>query len=662
MTEPATINPVGAEAATPSAAIIAHVVPPPEPGYRDFLRMTRGYWSGDARRRAWVLSISVLAILFANLAINVGLNQWNRYFFDALEKKDGQTLATAVMIFVGLIAVGAAFAVAMTRTKMHLQLDWRAWTTRTLLAKWLTDQNYYRIAISEDRVSSPDARIAEDVRLATEPVIDFATGFLNACLSAITFASILFVVGGSITIWGTTIPGYIAVAAVCYAVIVSGLTFFIGRPLSDSVDVKNETEASFRYGLTRVRENVESIALTKGDSDERRRSLESFEALADATRSVIRHHCNLTWVLNANSFFAGTFALLIAVPKYLTGDLTLGAVMQIAAAFTAVLAALNWFAENFVALSTWKASAQRVALLDQAFDELSHPNSEARTATIEIVEGADSEMVLRDVSLSMSNGKALVDSASVTITPGERVLLGGESGTGKSTLIRAIAGLWPWGNGRIELPRQARLVFLPQRPYMPRGTLRDALAYPAEGSTLPDDVAKDVLRTCGLHYKLGELDQEAELDQTLSGGERQRVAFARLLIQKPNVIIMDEATAALDPESEERLLTVLFETLPDAMVLSVGHRPALEAMHGRKIVLRREESGARLQRHMAVDTVASGRDLFRRLLRRVDRSGRFASRIGGLAPSTPPIDDTASRGATDAAAPPNLKSARESLS
>ena len=563
-----------------------------------FIRLAKGFWRGDDAKRAWLLTGGLFALLLCNLAVVVGLNRWNRWFFDALEKRDATALFNTAMLLVVLIVVGASFAVAMVKVKMTLQLRWRRWITDQLLTKWLSEQRYYKLALSEGAATSPEARITDDVRLATEPVVECVTGLVNATLSAVTFVGVLFVVGGSIDFGGWTIPGYIAIAAVLYALVVSATTFYIGQPLSAAVDRRSEAEAQFRYGLTRIRENVESVALIRGDEDELRRARESFGSIARETLAVIRHHCNLTWILNANAFFAGSFALLLAAPKFLSGELSLGAIMQIGSAFTAVLSALNWFAENFIIIAQWRASARRVALLDEALEGLDFDELNAGTR-LTIGESPDDGIWFDWVSLMQRNGKVVVDEAELRIAPGERVLLAGESGTGKSTLVRAVAGLWPWGAGEIRLPAGARVAFVPQRPYMPLGTLREALAYPNPAEGLNDEQARTALDEAGLAYMRENLDQKANLDQSLSGGERQRIAFARLFLQKPEIVVMDEATAALDVESETRLLELLFKRLPNATILSVGHRPGLEALHTRKVVLRRDPAGARLNREDA---------------------------------------------------------------
>lgn len=580
-------------------------------GTRKFFSRALGFWTGAERRTAWFWTGAALALLLANLVVNIGINRWNKWFFDALEAKDADTLLLALMTIVGLVAVGAAFAVGMVRCRMTLQVKWRQWLTGHLLSRWLADQRYYRLAITDEDQLNPEYRIADDVRMATEPVVEFAAGFVNALLSAIAFVSILFVVGGSIELQvaGTTlwIPGYLAIAAVIYATCVSLLTYYIGSPLVDRVAAKNEAEAQFRYELTRVRENAESIALIKGADDERDRLTETFADAVTRWMRVVSQNCHLTWILNSNSFFAPIVPLLLTAPKYLAGQMTLGSVMQAAAAFTAVLTALNWFAENFIRLAEWSASARRVQELNVALDEMDDEDEDALGIAIE--NGSDQSIHLADLSIVHRDGRVVIDDADITVKPGERVLLGGESGSGKSTLIRAIAGLWPWGEGRILLPPGAKLAFVPQRPYVPLGTLRDALAYPVEGSLLSTEKAQVVLKDVGLAYLHSKLTSEEERwDQILSGGERQRLAFGRLLLSQPEIIIMDEATAALDIDSEFRLMTLLFERLPNATIISVGHRPGLQELHSRLLTLQRRPSGGRI-----VQTKQRDRDAWRRL-------------------------------------------------
>ncbi len=569
-----------------------------------FLVRSIGYWKSDKRARAWWLTIASLGLVVANLLVNIGINRWNKWFFDALERKQAASLLPLAVMIVALVVVGAAFAVAGVRTRMLLQLSWRQWLTDALLGRWLSEQRYYRLAVTDEEHINPEYRVADDLRMASEPIVEFVLGFVNALLAAVAFVGILFWVGGAYTfdIFGAKVwvPGYIAIAAVLYAACVSGLTYVIGNPLVSRVSAKNEAEAQFRYELTRVRENAESIALIKGAEDERARLKNKFEALAERWKHVIGQHSQLTWLLNSHAFFSPIFPVLLATPKYFAGELSLGSVMQIATAFTAVLTALNWFADNFIRLAEWSASAKRVDELHAALDEMD--NDLGRLASIVIDNTGAQNIELKDLSIVHRDGRVVVEDADITVAPGERVLLGGESGSGKSTLIRAIAGLWPWGEGQILLPTGAKLAFVPQRPYIPLGTLRAAISYPVDPSLLADERAHAVLKDAGLSYLADKLDDPQELwDQVLSGGERQRVAFARLLVEEPDIIIMDEATAALDIDSEFRLMTMLFERLPKATVISVGHRPGLQELHNRLLTLQRRPEGGRIVQSRARD-------------------------------------------------------------
>ena len=325
-----------------------------------------------------------------------------------------------------------------------------------------------------------------------------------------------------------------------------------------------------------------------------------FEEIATRTREVIRHHGRLTWVLNGNVIFAGVFALLLAAPEYLAGELTLGSLMQLGAAFVSVLSALNWFADNYIPVAQWRASARRVALLVDALAGLDFEDLPSSERGLSIGETKEHHLFLDGVSLMQRDGRVVIEDAVMKISPGERVLLTGASGTGKSTLVRAVAGLWPWGSGEILIPAGAVVGFVPQKPYLPLGSLRAALAYPGPAADLSNEEAEPALRDAGLAHLCEALDEEMVLDQILSGGERQRLAFARLLLQRPDIIVLDEATAALDADSETRLMRLLFERFPMATILSVGQRAGLEALHTRKIVLKREDHRAIMEKSFPV--------------------------------------------------------------
>lgn len=563
-----------------------------------FLQFALGFWRGEEKRSAWMYTLLAVALILVTLGISIGINHWNRLFFDSLEKKQGDRLLPLLGAFVFLIIAGAGCASFMVRCRMSLQVSWRAWLTRKLTGTWLDQRRFYRLAITDEKGLNPEFRLADDLRLATEPLVDLSVGFINSLLSAIAFVGILFAVGGSITVpiggQSVTIPGYLALAALIYAVVVSTLTGIIGNPMVGKVEQKNDAEAQFRYEMTRVRENAETIALIGGDADEKKRLSTTFERTVASWRDVIVQNARLTWVLNSSAFFAPVVPLLLATPKYLAGDMTLGQVMQVAAAFGSVLGALNWFTDNYVRLAEWAASARRVDELYVALELISVDDKSDKFGPIKMETSPDKVLHIANLSIAHRDGRVMIADAELDIAPGERILLGGESGTGKSTLVRAIAGLWPWGEGLIQLPNVAKVAFVPERTYVPLGRLRDVLAYPDDGDTIADAQAIDALKAAGLSHIADQLDKTDRWEQILSGGERQRLAVARLLIQRPSVIVMDEATAALDIDTEHRLLTLLFEALPDSTVISVGQREGLEALHTRTLSLTRHHTGARI--------------------------------------------------------------------
>ena len=580
------------EKPAPETSASTGAAPAPAISMRVFFRVARGYWRGPSARQAWLITAGIVTFTIGNMIAGLSVNQWNRFFFDALEAKNVRSVEIGVMIILGLAFFAAASSVALVQFRLRLQVRWRQWLTRHLMGVWLADRRYYQLNIV-DPENNPEGRMADDVRLSIEPLVDFSIGLVNALLVSVTFLSILWIVGGGITFplngAALTIPGYMVWVAVCYSALATFATLVVGRPLIRYVERKNSGEADFRYELTRVRESAENIALIGGDEEERAHLDERLSTLVLRWLSVVRQQARLTWILNSNAVLVPVVALIFGAPKYLAGELSLGQLMQAAAAFVQVQVALNWFVDNAIRLAEWSASSQRVSALLLSLDGLDDKIRNRADGMILLEDSPDDHLRIEKLSLFQQNGTMMIEGADADIAPGEKVLVKGGSGTGKSTLIRAIAGLWPWGTGRILRPKGVRVAFVPQRPYIPRGTLRAAVLYPEVQRAIADEKLAAALGQCGLTHLAPRLAEEDQWDKILSGGEQQRLAFARLIIDPPEIIILDEATSALDELSQAHMLEFFRTDLAKAMVLNVAHRPGLEAYHSREIHLVRVE-------------------------------------------------------------------------
>ncbi len=563
-----------------------------------FWRHARGFWSKEARAVAWLMTFSLLGLVVGQLIVQYRLNVWNKALFDALEKKDGETVFNQSLIFIPLALGSIVFAVAIVYVRMRLQRRWRAWFTDRLIDRWLGNGRYYQLNFIAGDHKNPEYRIAEDTRVATEAPVDLATGILTAVLTAATFIGVLYFVGGALTLGSgddaIVIPGYLVIAVVLYCLVISGSMLFIARAFVPVMEEKNQAEAELRYALTRLRENGESIAILGGEEEERAGLRNITWRVIGIWGRIALQYMRTQAVSTGNFVIASVIPVILCAPKYLAGSMSLGEVMQAAAAFIQVQYALNWIVDNYPKIAEWTASARRVSNLTLALDSLERIGEDGTVTSIKRIEKEGAAIRLRGLSVELSDGTVVVDDADVQVALGERVLLKGDSGSGKSTLVRAIAGLWPWGEGEIEVHPGAKLFLMPQKPYVPLGTLRRATAYPHHENEIDDETLQTALKEVGLEHLADQLDEDKPWANVLSGGEQQRLAFARLLLHKPDIVVMDEATSALDTESQGRLMRRLRELLPKMAVVSVGHRAELEEFHERKLNLVRREGGARL--------------------------------------------------------------------
>ena len=489
-------------------------------------------------------------------------------------------------------------AIVAVYGRMTLQREWRKWLTNDLVGRWLANGHYYQLDLVTGDHQNPEGRIGDDARIATDAPVDFVVGMLSAAVTAVTFVSVLWVVGGDLTL-GTpevpiVIPGFLVIAAVIYAVITSTAVILVASRFVAVSERTNQSEAEFRYALTRVRENGESIALLGGETEERAGLRQGIAAVVLRWRNLCHQHMRYTLVFNTHLLVAPVVTLVLCAPKYVAGTMTLGDVMQATAAFVQVQSAFNWLLDNYPRLAGWVASARRVGSLMASIDHLEAAGMPGASRAITRIEHEGPALRIQNLSVELDDGTVVVKDADILIQPGERILLIGESGTGKTTLTRALAGLWPWGEGNIAIPHGAKMVLMPQRPYIPLGSLRRAATYPLSPADAPDGSVRELMETAGLGYLVEHLDEEAPWNRTLSGGECQRLAFVRLMLHQPDIVVMDEATSALDPASQEHLMMLVAERLPHTTIVSIAHRPELEAFHHRKLVFERRPGGARL--------------------------------------------------------------------
>jgi vitamin B12/bleomycin/antimicrobial peptide transport system ATP-binding/permease protein len=586
----------------------------------------RGYWGKNGDRLAWPFSILLLILIIAYVGFQYGINVWNRAIFDATEKRDAGTVFHLSAVFFPLAIGSVVIAAAQVFARMGIQRRWRAWLTNAVVSRWLTNGRYYQLNLVSGDHKNPEYRIAEDLRIATDSPVDFVAGVTSAFLSASTFIVVLWTIGGALTvaIGGSTvtIPGFLVIAAVLYAAIASGSIMIIGRRFVQISEEKNQAEAEYRYTLTRVRENGESIALLGGEDEERDGIDRTVTTVLRQWARLAGQHMRTTLVSQGSSLIAPVVPLLLCAPKFLDGSMSLGQVMQAASAFTIVQSAFGWLVDNYPRLADWNACARRIASLMMSMDALERAELGDGIGRIKRGETEGTAMLsLNDLSVTLDDGTAVVGETEVVIEPGERLLVAGESGTGKSTLVRAIAGLWPWGGGSVNFHPDRRLFMLPQRPYVPSGTLRRAVAYPGLAGDWTREEIGEVLHKVGLDHLKEKIEEDGPWDQTLSGGEKQRLAFARLLLHNPDIVVLDEATSALDEKGQDKMMDLVTRELPKATIVSVAHRAELEAFHSRKIVLERRKGGAKLVSDVDLIPRKGRRRLLGRLLRRRNATG-----------------------------------------
>ncbi len=550
-----------------------------------FAGFSGGFWREPKAGRAWFWTLSLAAAIIIGVFANVTVNRWSGWFFDALENKDAHSALIAIAVFPALAIIVAGIGVAILVTRETLQVHWRQWVTARLADGWVGERRFFRLGLSGYEPANPEYRIADDVRWATEPVVDFAIGLLSAIITAISFIGILWSIGGALTIQAgneaITIPAYMVLAAIGYAVLVSGLITIIGRRLPRLVAARNEGEAKLRFALMRIRDHGETIALSRAEAGERQAVARTYDSLAARWLAMIRQRGHLTWITNGSGALVPVVPLLLAAPKYLAGEMSLGGVVQVAAAFVAVQNAFNWLLDNFMRIAEWLAAARRV---NELADALERVDGDPPGDHLVLGPSRDGLLRLDDVTLIDRDGRTLAADIALALAPGAMLHLSGELGLGKAALIQAIAGLWPWGRGEIMLPDGALVTVVPQKLHLSEGTLRAVLD---TGLALPAERLAEALRRYGLSSLAPRLDEARDWDKELATGDRQRLALARAELEQPDIVLLDEATSALETDMALELLAALRAARPAAIILAFGQSAGFAEAATHRLVMKR---------------------------------------------------------------------------
>jgi putative ATP-binding cassette transporter len=565
--------------------------------------MVRAFMASVQRTKLIMLAVAIAAVIGATAYGQIRLNAWNQPFYDALARKDFPAFLAQLLVF-AIIASGLLILnVAQNWLNQMTKLKLREGLVNDLMDQWLEPRRAFRLAGAGEIGVNPDQRIHEDARRLTELSTDLGIGLFQATLLLASFIGVLWILSDSVVFAfhgrSFSIPGYMVWCALLYAATGSWLSWRVGRPLIPLNAERYAREADLRFALVRVNEHTDGIALYGGEADEKQHLRGNLDRVLAVMRKLVTGVMRLTWVTAGYGWFAIVAPILVAAPGFFGGDMTIGGLMVVVGAFTQVQQALRWFVDNFNTIADWLATLRRVASFRRALvdmDKLGH-----EVGRIEFAEASDGKAAFDELCLALPGGSAALGEAHVEIARGERVLIVGEAGAGLTTLFRAIAGLWPWGSGRISLPSSEGVMFMPQRPYLPLGALREALAYPSAATTFPDDALVAACNRVGLAHLASELDRSANWDGELASDELQRLAFARLLLHRPNWVCLNEAADSLDKNEREEILGIFDKELAGAAVISLGHHDPREGFSTRVLHLVKDSQGPRLTPYIYPD-------------------------------------------------------------
>lgn len=563
--------------------------------FRDFGRLTSPYWTGKGQLRPRLLTGALAVLVMVQVGLIIRLNIWNADLFDALERRSTENAMAQIGIFALILLAMMASNMAHLVVKRRLQLDWRRWLTQKVVGDWMEDARHYQAGLIPGDHANPDGRIAEDIRVMTEAAVDLASTLFYCLLLLVTFIGILWSLSGWVSVAGVDVPGHLVLLAFLYAGTGAVVAFVLGRPLVRATNLRQTKEADFRYSLVRARESAEPIALARAEGAERGRLVTGFQTIAAAWQEQSVGLGRLIAFSSGYGAMAAVFPLLVGTPRFLEGTLTLGRLMQSAQAFQQVTAALSWPVDNLPRIAEWRASVERVLALEEAIATVTHEAARTDETAITLDRAPGPWLGVSGLSIAAPDGTAMLADLALRVEPGEHVLVDGDADAA-SALFRVLAGIWPWGFGRVDLPADAMMVAIGRRLHLPEGSLRTALALP-EGPA--DDAALlEVLEAVGLTHLAERLDQSEDWANVLNAAEMQRLAFARLLLLRPDWIILGDATDALDGAAADLLLKLIAARMPRAAIVVMGQHPgSAEAFH-RRLTLARSRGGEVLLREV----------------------------------------------------------------
>ncbi|NLU43698.1 MAG: ABC transporter ATP-binding protein/permease [Acholeplasmataceae bacterium] len=548
-------------------------------------KLTKSYWQSEEKRKAFLLLGAIILLTLGVVYMLVQLNSWNNAFYNALQNYQSEAIFAELMRFTWLAFIYIILAVYSYYLQQVLVVNWRRWLTNRYIDEWMKNKTYYRLQMFGVGTDNPDQRISEDVRLFVEMTIKFSIGILKALCTLISFVFILWNLSGpldfKIANINIHVEGYLVWVALAYSILGTWITHLVGRKLVGLNFVQQRYEADFRFSMMRMRENSESVAFYGGETQESGVFKKRFGLLLDNFWHIIQKQKQLVWINSGYSQIAIIFPFVVTIPRYLTKQITLGGLMQISTAFGRVQDSLSYFVDMYASIAEWQAVVDRLTGFGLHMQEV---HSENPQINLQREFASDNKIIMENLEVGLPNGRVILNNVNVILKPGTNVLIKGLSGSGKSTLLRAIAGIWPYVRGKIIMPVRDDIMFIPQKPYLPLGTLREAVLYPGTQSRNNTELAI-LMNECHIGYLIKDLDIIADWSHVLSVGEQQRLAFVRTLIYKPNWLFLDEATSALDEETEAAMYKLVAKNLPQTTFVSVGHRSSVNKFHGLEMYL-----------------------------------------------------------------------------